>query len=130
MTSGAFSSTTQAADLGTSILSRFIPTFDYAQEIMHLDPSPNAPPPSKNRSGLRFSKDDPDAFQVISVRPGSPAAQAGIQANDRIVGVNGTSAARLAYFDLYNIVAGPPGTRVRLRIQRQGSTREATIVLR
>ncbi len=38
MKSGAFSSFTEAGDLGYDVLSRFIPTFDYANQTLYLAP--------------------------------------------------------------------------------------------
>ncbi len=93
MKTGAFSAWTQAGNVGFTILSRFIPTFDYARQILYLAPAQRATPIPPNRSGLAFEKNEPSAFDVIAIKPGSAAAGAGIVAGDRITAIDGKSAA-------------------------------------
>jgi carboxyl-terminal processing protease len=97
---------------------------------MYLDVSPNAPAPAMNRAGLGFAKNSPEAFDVVGVRPGSPAALTGIEAGDRIVKVNGEDVEQLAYFDLYNLVTGPRGAQIHLTIEHRGSERDVVLVLK
>jgi hypothetical protein len=130
MTSGAFSASTQAGNMGLSILSRFIPTFDYARQVIHLDPPTRPTAFSPNRGGLGFVKNEPDAFDVILVTPRAPAASAGIVIGDHIVGVNGKPASAYSSADLFDLIAQPAGTELRLRVQHAGTTRDTTIVLR
>jgi hypothetical protein len=129
MKTGAFSAWTQAGNMGFTILSRFIPTFDYARQIMYLAPEQRATPIPPNRSGLAFEKNEPGAFDVILVRQRSAAAAAGIVAGDRIVAVDGRSAADLSRADLLSIVTRAPGTVVSLRVLHSGATRNVTIEL-
>lgn len=129
MKSGAFSAWTQAGNVGFSILSRFVPTFDYARQVLYLAPAQRATPIPPNRSGLGFTKNEPGAFDVILVKPGSAAASAGIVAGDRIVAVNGKIAADLSRADLVSIVTRAPGTIVSLRILHSGATRDVTLTL-
>jgi Aspartyl protease/PDZ domain len=130
MKTGAFSAWTQAGNVGFSILSRFVPTFDYARRILYLAPAQRATPIPPNRSGLGFAKNQPGAFDVILVKPGSAAASAGIIAGDRIVVVDGKSAADLSRADLVGIVTQRPGTIVSLRILHSGATRDVALTLR
>jgi hypothetical protein len=129
MSAGSFSAWTQAGNLGFTILSRFIPTFDYARQILYLAPQRRATAIPPNRSGLAFEKNDPGAFAVVAVKARSPAAAAGIAAGDRIVAVDGTSAAELSRADFVGIVTQAPGTLVRLRILHAGTTKEVTLAL-
>ncbi|HTA53981.1 MAG TPA: PDZ domain-containing protein, partial [Candidatus Acidoferrales bacterium] len=129
MKTGAFSAWTQAGNVGFSILSRFVPTFDYARQILYLAPARRATPIPPNRSGLAFAKNEPGAFDVILVKPGSAAATAGILAGDRIVGIDGKAAADLSRADLVGIVTQASGTVVSLRLLHSGATRDVTLTL-
>ena len=128
MASGSFSSSTEAGNFGLSILSRFAPTFDYANDTLYLDPEIRPTPLGRNRFGIAFAKNRPDAFDVLLVKPGSAAAAAGIVAGDRIVRVNGKDASNYSAADLYDLVTAPPGTRLWLRIERAGSSRDVMLI--
>lgn len=130
MKSGAFSAWTQAGNMGFSILSRFVPTFDYARQVLYLAPAQRATPTPPNRSGLAFTKDEPSAFEVVLVKPGSAAAAASIVAGDRIVAVDGKSASDVSRADLVGIVTQSAGTVVNLRVLHSGTTRNVTLTLR
>ncbi|HEY1654932.1 MAG TPA: aspartyl protease family protein [Candidatus Tumulicola sp.] len=130
MESGAFAARTQAGNLGFSILSRFIPTFDYADRLLYLDPERRDTPIPKNRSGLSFTKNEPSAFEVLVVRPGSAAAAAGIIAGDRIVRVDGNPATNYSWADLTSLVTRVPGSALRLRIRQGSTTRDVILTLR
>jgi PDZ domain/Aspartyl protease len=128
MTSGAFSSWTEAGDIGFHVLSRFIPTFDYADGTIYLDPEPHPVTIVSNLTGLSFAKNGPDLFDVVAVAPGSVAAAAGIRNGDKIVSVDGKTASNLSWAELCDIVTQPPGTKVSLRIRR--GVAESTAILR
>ncbi|MGB6518912.1 MAG: aspartyl protease family protein [Candidatus Cybelea sp.] len=129
MKSGAFAAWTQAGNMGLSILSRFIPTFDYAAQRVYLDPENRETPLLKNRSGIAFEKNEPGAFDVLLVKPNSAAAQVGIVAGDRIVAVNGKDASNYSRADLLDIVTKPAGTKVRLRVLHAGAPKDVSITL-
>ncbi|HWI65639.1 MAG TPA: S41 family peptidase [Symbiobacteriaceae bacterium] len=59
---------------------------------------------------------------VTVVRPikGSPGEQAGIQANDAIVEVDGKDVRGLSLDEAVTLIRGPKGTQVKLKIQREG----------
>ncbi len=129
MTSGSFSSSTEAGNFGLSILSRFLPTFDYASDTLYLDPEIRTTPILRNHSGMGFQKNQPGAFEVFQVVAGSAAAAAGIVAGDRIVAINGKDASDYSAADLSDLVTGPRGTRLSLRVEHAGSSRDVTLVL-
>jgi hypothetical protein len=129
MKTGAFSAWTQAGNAGFTILSQFIPTFDYARQTLYLAPERRATPIAPNRSGISFEKNEPGAFDVKLVTPGSVAATAGIVAGDRIVAIDGKNAADLSRADLLGIVTQAPGTTVTLRVLHTGTTRKVTLTL-
>ncbi|HTU70165.1 MAG TPA: aspartyl protease family protein [Candidatus Baltobacteraceae bacterium] len=130
MTYGSFASRTEAGNMGFSILSRFIPTFDYANGTLHLDPERRVTPFGVNRSGLGFVKNTPGAFIILLVRAGSAGAAAGIVPGDQIVAINGKDASNYSWADLISLVDARAGTRLVLRIQHARTVRNVTLVLR
>ncbi|HEY1429429.1 MAG TPA: retropepsin-like aspartic protease, partial [Candidatus Tumulicola sp.] len=71
MKTGAFSSWTEAGDLGLTVLSNFTPTFDYANETLYLEPVAHPLAIWTNRSGVAASKNRADVIDVEGVRPNS-----------------------------------------------------------
>jgi len=130
MKTGSFSSWTEAGDLGLTVLSRFTPTFDYARQTLYLDPAPHPLVIARNRSGIGFAKKTLDAIEVVSVRPGSPAAAAGIASGDRIVAVNGRNVAGISAADFYDLVTAPARAPLQLTIQRDAVNRTILLTLR
>jgi hypothetical protein len=127
---GAFSSITEAANVGQQVLARFAVTFDYTREHMCLDPAPGYVPPPLARSGAANIKTEPDRFEVVSVVAGSSAASAGLQAGDVVTAVDGRPSRTLAGHDLFMLVRQPPGTTVRFTIKRGDETFEKAVVLK
>lgn len=129
MRSGSFSSWTEAGNIGYTVLSRFVPTFDYARGVMELQASTSVRPLPINRSGIRVSKNVPDAFDVDAVEPGSAGATSGISAGDRIVAVNGRPADDFSRADFVTLTEQPSGTIVRLRVERRGRPQDVRMRL-
>lgn len=103
-----------------------------SNEIKSLLPSLESGSSSAQNStggylGVSVGDANPGAY-VISVVPGSPAAKAGLQAGDVIIGFNNqaiTSASQLAA-----LVSGTkPGTKVTLEIQRGFQLESITVTL-
>lgn len=130
MKTGSFSSWTEAGDLGLTVLGRFTPTFDYANQTLYLDPVSDPYVAPRNRSGLAFTKNEPGAIEVVQVRPNSAASALGIVAGDKIVTVNGKAASDLSSADFYDMVTGPAGTALQLTLSRGSKTIAARLVLR
>jgi carboxyl-terminal processing protease len=65
---------------------------------------------------------DRQSKELIVLMPlrGSPAAQAGLQARDRIVAINGQPAAGLTLEEAISLIKGPTGSLVRLQVRRAG----------
>jgi membrane-associated protease RseP (regulator of RpoE activity) len=127
MKSGSFAAWSQAGNLGLSVLSRFLPTFDYANQVLYLDPETRVTTLPKNGSGMAFTKNAPDAFMVLVVRPNSPAAAAGIAPGDQIVAVNGRDAANYSWADLIALVAQPKGAKLELRVAHGAQVKDVTL---
>ncbi len=126
---GAFSSRTEAANIGTDVLSNFVLDFDYRASTLWLDYQPGYVPPPFNRSGMRTVKEDAATFRVALVAAGSPAAVAGIARDDRIVAVDGTPASRMSGRDLANKLVQPVGTEITLALRRNDDERIVTLKL-
>ena len=74
------------------------------------------------------SSGQPAGVGVVSVKPGGPAAQAGIRAGDVILAVNGQPTDSVAA--LQSVLATlKPGDQVRVRLSRDGSQRTVTSTL-
>lgn len=59
---------------------------------------------------------------VISPVDGTPAARAGLRANDRIVQINENSTINMPLNEAVDLIRGKIGTKVALRIEREGSS--------
>lgn len=58
---------------------------------------------------------------VLAVRPNSPAEHAGVQAGDRLVEADGQAMRGWTMEEARNTMRGPPGTTVRLVVERSGA---------
>lgn len=83
--------------------------------------------PSASRAWLGFEVDEADSFCVLDVIAGGPAAQAGLEPGDRLLGIDGQT---IHTADDYRLMRLPlvPNQPVRLRVETAGGQRE--IVLR
>jgi len=116
---GAFSDANFEGNIGSGFMKRFIVTFDYGKQIMYLKPRPAPVADSGvyDRSGMWINAGE-QAFEVVDVTPGGPAAAAGLQVGDRIVAVDGAPVAS----------AGLPDFRKRLRTEAAGSTVKVSVL--
>jgi hypothetical protein len=99
--------------LGLGALLRWRPFIDPAGQRLVLEPRVVPLPPKApgwRSAGLSLDKPERGFFSVLSVIPGTAAAQAGIAPGDRIMSINGTPAADLALFDYGRLEASGPVT--------------------
>jgi predicted aspartyl protease len=130
--SGAFVDPYVAGNVGAGVLQRFNIVFDYGGQRLIFEPNANfSRPDLYDRAGMWLNLEG-DAFKIIDVVAGGPAAEAGLKAGDTILAVDGKSSARLALAAVrLKFKSDPPGTRVRLRVRSGGAPeREVTITLR
>lgn len=128
--SGAFSSRTEAANIGTDTLSNFVLDFDYRHGVVWFEFRPGHVSRPFNRAGMSAVKDDPGAFRVTLVVPHSPAAQAGLELGDLILAVDDVPARQLSGSNLSDKLIQAAGTEVVLATTRGGVARTATVSLR
>lgn len=120
-----------AGNIGGAILARFTATFDYARRALWLAPNASLGAPFHlDRSGLRIHSAD-GGFEVVAVMAGSPADEAGLRVGDVVVAVDGATVPGIALHvqrRAWQVAA--VGTRVELRVVRNGAAFEASMVLR
>lgn len=78
--------------------------------------------------GVTVRKSDDGVIQVVSVQENSPAEEAGIQPDDRVIVVDGVSVAEAGYETAVENVRGDEGTSVSLTIERDGKEIKLRIV--
>ncbi len=133
-TAGAFSDKYVAGNVGGALLNRFNVTFDYSRQQLIFERHAGSDRPIPfDRAGAWFNlaAGAPPAFEVIDVYAGSPAAQAGLLAGDRIVEVDGKQASAVTLPALRErLRSDPPGTRVRLTVERGGKRSQVAVTLK
>jgi hypothetical protein len=127
-TAGSFASRSVAGNIGLRVIARYDITFDLRGARVTLAPnSAFSAPYLVDRSGLSLDQPTPAAFTVLSVVPGAPAAQAGLETGATIVAVNGTSIAA-AHLGLDDVQALTTGTQpYTITVRSGGSDRVLTI---
>lgn len=118
-------------NIGGAILARFTVTFDHASHALWLAPNAGFGAPFHlDRSGLRIHAGD-GGFEVVAVMAGSPGDEAGLRVGDVVVAVDGAAAAGTAlHVQRRAWQVSAVGTRVALRVARDGSAFDASMVLR
>lgn len=108
-TRGAYADPSFAGTIGMGVYTRFHVFVDYARDRLVLEPTAKSFEPFQKRStfGMMIlaSGDDLRTFTVTGVRAGSPAADAGFEAGDVIVGVDARGAADLTLGELRALFA-------------------------
>jgi S1-C subfamily serine protease len=118
--------------LGYSFLRHFQVCIDYPHRVLWLErltPEWNDRPYEYSHPGLQIERVE-SGVKVVAVARRSPAAEAGIQAGDELLSVDGGDAAKLSIVDLARRLEGVPGTSVDLVMRRGASEQRYTIVRR
>jgi carboxyl-terminal processing protease len=71
--------------------------------------------------GAELGKDDQDNLIIIAPISGAPAEAAGLRARDIILAIDGTETNGMTTSDAVTRIRGDAGTKVKLKIARQGS---------
>jgi aspartyl protease/PDZ domain-containing protein len=127
---GAFSSRTEAGNIGAQILENFTLDFDYANSRIWFRFVPGYTPPPFSRSGMSLYQSDPQTVTVANVLKGGPAAFAGLEQGDTIIAIDGKRAAELTGEEVRDIFTQAPGTQVPIRYSRSGREAETAIDLK
>lgn len=79
--------------------------------------------------GIELGYDKDNHLVVIAPLDGTPAKEAGIQAGDIIVQINGKDTSGVTLPDAVNLIRGPLGSKVTLEIYRTGDSSTKTLDL-
>lgn len=128
---GLTTSRAMAGLIGPDILDQFNVIFDYPRHRMILERGPGyGRPDSYDRAGLWMGQDG-QRLRAVDVIRGGPADKAGVKAGDRILAVEGKDTATIFLPDLRErIRRAPPGTKLSLRLESHGRTRDVVLSLR
>ena len=77
--------------------------------------------------GMTIQALEAGGFEVVKVEPNGPAAEAGVENGDVVIGVNGEDVTGLTPTELSAIVKGKAGTTVDVTFTREGEERTLTI---
>ena len=115
------------ANVGGEVWKRFTMTLDYRQLTMTLTPNVDFDMRDQwDRSGAFLVNSG--AITIVDVRPGTPAAKAGLAKGDVITSVNKSSTLSLS--EVRNLFRGEPGTVVHLLVKRKdGATHAIDLTL-
>lgn len=106
---------------GLALIRRFNLSIDARSRSLWVQPSRQPAPPERyGLSGLWFDRSG-DVAEVAAVGMGSPAAEAGMQVGDRVVG---------AWQDVLASIGRSPGAAVTLEVDRRGAKRTVSFTLR
>ncbi len=72
-------------------------------------------------------REDGQGFDITSVTDGAPASEAGLQAGDRLIAVDGTSVIGKDLNEVSGIIRGDEGTKVKLTVDRAGKEQTFTV---
>lgn len=128
---GAFARTGVAGNVGGGVLSRFDVTFDYGRKQVIFEKNARFDARDTYDKAGWWIDAAGDAWQVMEVVPGTPAAQAGLKEGDRILAVDGQTPAELSLSELRRKVRdAPTGTRLTLKVKSGDVEREVPLTLR
>jgi hypothetical protein len=131
-TSGFIAREGAAGNIGGLILRRFKVTFDYPHKRMILEPNPNFKEPFEiDMSGLALITESPEfrLRKISRVLENSPAAEAGLKAEDLLLEVNGRAASDLTLSGLREMFR-QEGQEYELKIKRGAETMQLKLKTR
>jgi hypothetical protein len=128
--SGAAAQTQTAGNIGGDLLKRYTVTFDYAHQLMWLQPNELAQQREVfDRAGVWIARAKDGGIEVVDVANESAADKTGLAPWDVIVAVNGKPARELALYDLREQFKGAAGTPFKLQVRGKQGERDLTLTL-
>jgi hypothetical protein len=121
-----------AGEIGGGMLRRFTVTLDYARGVAFFEGNGEIRSDDReDMSGISVVASGPNLrrFEVTLVRPGSPAADAGVQKGDVIEAVDDEAAADMTLAALRGLFR-QVGHKYKLLIDRNGQTRTINVTMR
>jgi hypothetical protein len=121
-----------AGSIGGALLCRFTVTLDFAHHQLYLDPNSqfgNEQEEDKSGMSLVAQGSNLRTFVVTQVRPGTPAADVGIQKGDILAGVDDEPAANITLADARELFRRI-GYKDKLLLERNGQEIHVTLQTR
>ena len=116
--------------IGMDLFSRFNIVYDYPHHRMYIEPAASFHDGYEyDMSGLSMRKGAGEYLEIVSVAPDSPGGRAGLRVGDRVVRINGASAAGYDRYELEPLLTRE-GTIVTLTVLRGKGEEEISIKLR
>jgi hypothetical protein len=116
--------------VGLGLLRRNLVTFDFPNHKLYLRPGRETDAPDeRNLAGIRVGLMS-GSILVGYVEEGSPAEDAGIRLDDKIVYIDGNSSTQYTLDEIHRLFSSEPGKQITLIMERGGATVHATIKLR
>jgi len=122
-----------AGNIGGDILRRFVVIFDYPRQRMILEPNERFGEPFEADMagiGMRMGPEGSGSVQVEWIQPSSPAAEAGLQPDDLIEGVDDRPALDYGVPGLRDLFRRRSGETHRLSIRRGDTRMEISLTTR
>ncbi len=117
-------------NLGSGIFRRFNTIIDYNSKRIFIKPNKSFNDPFEfMMSGLQVSKNTEGFFVVDRIIPNSPASEAGILQDDRIIEANGKPASGIDA-EIFNKLCTKEGETVTLKIRRGNTEHTVSLKLR
>jgi len=98
---------------------------------------PKANNQENNEPGILVYKSDSEIeftlepqYEIVEIRPNSPAEKAGLQIGDLLIDINGKKAYRFKLSEINRILSSGEGKRMRFRIMRNGIEKVITFELK
>lgn len=130
-TKGVFADPNQAGNLGGEILHRFTLILDYGGSKLYLIPNSRFDAPFiGNRSGLVVDFMT-GTNKILSVLPGSPAADMGIKTDEIVIAIDKIPMSRIQPIEASGLIRHATGKQLILRLRNaSGVERDVTLNLR
>jgi hypothetical protein len=119
--SGAYASRAFDGTVGETVLKRFTTVYDYARNVIVLEPNADFDKPFKGRRtfGATYLSEGPDyrVFRVTGIRKDSPAEKAGFEKDDIITSIDGKPASELRLAEVRKLLTAD-GEKRRVELKR------------
>ncbi len=129
-TAGAMAMLDSAGTIGNAIWSKFTVYFDYPHNQLILESKENLTEKMQmNKAGFAAIQKG-EHLEIANVLPGTPAAEAGLQVGDQLLKINRTKSGDLSTEKVAEILNGPEGTTLKLKVLRGGKKVKIKLTLR
>ena len=130
-TGGAFFDESVAGNVGSTLLKRFVVTFDYSGNRLFLTRGPLFRAPFElNRSGLSLDFEG-GKVSVVAVIPKSPGDEVGLKEGDMVTALDGRPIAEFKPGTVRAALRRKPGSTLKLSVQSaEAAPREVLLTLR